>query len=88
MYGLFKDGELVGRWCHESPGMVWSQNSDDFPDMQVSIAGMGDRELLNGQTPTRVDKHGSWKLAPGYEIKELPTGGLNEDNLRNHRIEL
>jgi len=69
MWGLFKDGVLVGRWCHNKPGMVWSANLPDFPDMQVPL--FGDRELLNGKSPTKVDDKGSWKLAPGYEIKPV-----------------
>lgn len=86
MYALFKDGNLVGRWCHESPGMVWSQNFADFPDMQVRIHG--DKELLNGKTPTKVDKDGSWGLAPGYEIKLLEPCTLNEERLKNHVIDI
>lgn len=86
MYALFKDDKIVGRWCHEVAGRVWQENLPDHPDMQVRISG--DRELLNGKTPTKVDKDGSWGLAPGYEIKLIEPGTLNEDSLKNHVIDI
>lgn len=71
-FALFKGETRIGNTRHRA-GLCWA----DARLHHAVVPITGDEQLLNGISPTLVDKNGSWGLLAGYSIRSVSPAKAN-----------